>query len=370
VTDLANLAGTSALADCFSATYAEAAAKFTQAARAREWALERHVHPYAIGAEGEALSIDVAQFGGAGEASLLVLLSGVHGVEGFCGSGCQIALLQDASVAAAIAESGAAVLFVHAVNPYGFTHLRRVNEDNVDLNRNFRDFSKPQASNPAYAAIHSIVVPDTWPPTAANDAAIDHYVATRGVLALQAAVSSGQCEFADGLFYAGDAPSWSNGVLRDVLARHGARRAKLAWIDVHTGLGPWGHGEKIYCGPDASAMVARTRTWFGADVTSFYDGTSVSSELAGVSFRAALDACPDAEFTGIGLEFGTQPAAVVFQALRAEQWLANHPQTDDSLRQAIRNQMRAAFDDERDVWKAMVYGQARVALLQALRALR
>jgi hypothetical protein len=158
--------------------------------------------------------------------------------------------------------------------------------------------------------------------------------------------------------------------LRDVLARHGARRAKLAWIDVHTGLGPWGHGEKIYCGPDASAMVARTRTWFGADVTSFYDGTSVSSELAGVSFRAALDACPDAEFTGIGLEFGTQPAAVVFQALRAEQWLANHPQTDDSLRQAIRNQMRAAFDDERDVWKAMVYGQARVALLQALRALR
>lgn len=29
------------------------------------------------------------------------------------------------------------VVFVHAVNPFGFHHDRRVNEDNIDLNRNF-----------------------------------------------------------------------------------------------------------------------------------------------------------------------------------------------------------------------------------------
>ena len=353
----------------FATTYDEARAKFIDAAQARGLAVERNMHPHATGADGEALSIDVAQFGAGDATSLLVLLSGMHGVEGFAGSGCQVALLHDESVMTAIERSGVAMLFVHAVNPYGFSHLRRVNEDNIDLNRNFRDFSQPPPANPAYTAIHSIVVPATWPPPADNAAAIGDYVARHGVLQLQAAVSRGQCDFADGLFYAGRAPAWSNGVLRDVLARHGEGRAKLGWIDVHTGLGPWGHGEKIYCGPDEAARIARTRAWFGPDVTTFYDGSSTSAELTGVSFRAALESCPHAEFTGIGLEYGTQSYQEVFQALRAEQWLANHPEAGKPMRQMIKRQMRAAFDDERDVWKGMVYGQARVAVLQALRAL-
>ena len=354
----------------FGTTYAEARAKFMRAAQARGLAVERHMHPHAVGAEGEALSIDVAQWGSADATSLLVLLSGMHGVEGFAGSGCQVAVLQDDSVASALAQSRAAMLVVHAVNPYGFSHLRRVNEDNVDLNRNFRDFSQAPPPAPGYAAIHSIVVPATWPPSSENNAAIGDYVTRHGVLALQAAVSRGQSDFPDGLFYAGRAPAFGNIVLRDILARYGERRAKLGWIDVHTGLGPWGHGEKIYCGPDEPARVERTRAWFGADVTTFYDGSSTSAELTGVSFRAALEACPHAEFTGIGLEYGTKSYQAVFQALRADQWLANHPGAGEPMRQAIKRELRAAFDDERDVWKGMVYGQARVAVLQALRGLR
>jgi hypothetical protein len=354
----------------FSATYAEAHGKFLHAAAARGLAVESHVHPGAVGAEGEPLAIDVAQSGDADASSLLVLLSGMHGVEGFCGSGCQVALLHDESVVAAIAQAGVAVLFVHAVNPYGFSHLRRVNEDNVDLNRNFRDFSQVSAPNADYAAVHSMVVPSSWPPSQANTAQILDYVKRYGVLALQAAVSRGQSEFPDGLFYAGRAPAWSNTVLRDVLARYGERRTRLGWIDVHTGLGPWGHGEKIHSGPDDSTMIARNRAWYGDDVTTFYDGSSSSAELTGVSFHAALDACPHAEFTGIGLEFGTQSYQDVFQALRAEQWLANHPDEGETMRAAIRRQMRAAFHDECDAWKGMVYGQARVAVLQAVHALR
>jgi hypothetical protein len=117
-------------------------------------------------------------------------------------------------------------------------------------------------------------------------------------------------------------------------------------------------------------MIARNRAWFGSDVTTFYDGSSSSAELTGVSFHAALQSCPDAQFTGIGLEFGTQPYQDVFQALRAEQWLANHPGEGAPMRAAIERQMRAAFYDEHDAWKGMVYGQARVAVLQAVSALR
>jgi hypothetical protein len=353
----------------FAASYAEARAKFRQAAHARGLASIPRVHPHAAGAQGEELAVDVALLGDSDARSMLVLLSGVHGIEGFCGSGCQVALLQDEMIVAAVRQSGAAVLFCHAVNPYGFSHLRRTNEDNVDVNRNFRDFATPLAPNTAYASLHAIIVPSTWPPTAGNAAVIDDYVARYGAAQLQAAVSSGQCEFPDGLFYTGRAPAWSNAMLRDVLREHGRGRERIGWIDIHSGLGPWGHGEKIYAGPDNPSMIARTRAWYGCDVTTFYDATSTSAALTGVSFHAALDACPQAEFTGIGLEYGTQPLDDVFEALRAEQWLANHPEAAEPAREAIKRRMRDAFHDDRDAWKMMVYGQARAAVLQALRAL-
>ena len=84
---------------------------------------------------------------------------------------------------------------------------------------------------------------------------------------------------------------------------------------------------------------------------------------------AALTSCPDAQFTGLVLEFGTQPLERILQALRADQWLANHAAAGDLLADAIRQQMRAAFYDDSDAWRGLVYGQARVTILQALRGL-
>lgn len=358
------------ISEAFSPTYAQARDRFVAAAAALQLPAERHVHPSARGAEGEELSVDVALLGNPAASALLVLTSGMHGVEGFCGSGCQTRLLHDEAILAAVEASGIGVLFHHAVNPYGFSWLHRTNEDNVDLNRNFRDFSRPTARNAAYAGVHAMMVPAEWPPTAENGAAIAAHVAAHGRAAVQSAVSSGQSDYADGLFYAGVAPAWSNVVLRDVLQRHGAKRGKLGWIDFHTGLGPWGHGEKIYSGPPDPAMIARAKAWYGADVTSFYDGSSTSAALTGVSFHAALEACPDAEFTGIALEYGTLPFEATLQALRADQWLRNHPATDAVTRATIKRQLRDAFHDEREEWKAMVYAQARVAVLQALRSMR
>ncbi|HEY3533883.1 MAG TPA: M14 family metallopeptidase [Casimicrobiaceae bacterium] len=356
-------------ATAFPATYAQARERFVAQARTAGREVESHVHPHWRGANGEALAIDVVLLGPADAASLLVLSSGMHGVEGFAGSGCQVALMQDPLFAEALARSATGVLFVHALNPYGFSHLRRANEDNVDLNRNFRDFAATPIANVAYAEVHRLVVPDTWPPPPENAQAIGAYLGRYGMRQLQAVVSSGQAEFADGLFYAGRAPTWSNVVLREVLARYGRARKSVGWIDLHTGLGAWGHGEKILNGPNDKASLARARRWFGDDVTSMYDDSSSSALLTGASFHAAVQACPGVEFTGLTLEFGTQSYRDVFDALRAEQWLVNHPQADDATRRAIKQRLRDAFYDERDAWKGMVYGQARAAVLQALRGL-
>ena len=346
------------VASSFATTYAAARAKFHDAARGAGATVTRHAHPTARGADGEELSIDLAMLGDAAAPGLLLLASGTHGVEGFCGSGCQVGLLSDRAFVAGLARSGVSLLMLHALNPYGFSHLRRVNEDNADLNRNFVDFGAPLPSSPAYAEIHSLLLPEEWPPAAENEQRLAAWVAAHGAAAYQAAISGGQYRFADGMFYGGAQPAWSNRVLRSVLREHAAGRKTLGWIDFHTGLGPRGHGEKIYAGADVAADVARAKAWWGDDVTSYFDGTSTSAPLTGVNGYAAYDECPHAELAAIALEYGTCPLAEVLHALRAEHWLHNHPAAPQRQKDEIKRAIRDAFYIDRDDWKDEVYGQA------------
>lgn len=356
-------------AAAFSATYAEARARFLAAAGARGLVVESHVHPDARGAEGEALAMDVAVAGPQASGALLVLTSAMHGAEGFSGSGCQVALLEDDAWAAAVAQAGVAVVYVHAVNPHGFSHLARTNESNVDLNRNFRDFSLPIPRNEAYLRVDPLLVPADWPPPAANEAALQALRQELGERAVQAAITGGQCDRPDGLFFGGKAPAWSNLILRAVFTKYGAQRRRIAWIDFHTGLGPPGHGERIHMGDGDDASIDRARRMYGVDVTSYHDGSSTSAPISGVSYRAAVESCPRAEFTGIALEFGTLPLKQVIDALRGDAWLLRHPDAPADKRAAIKRAVRDAFYVDRPDWKAMLVGQARATALQALKGL-
>ncbi len=352
----------------FAATYVEARERFFAATLARGLPVVSHVHPAVRGAAGEDLAIDVACMGPADAAAVLLLSSGTHGAEGFCGSGAQVGLLHDPRFLDAVQASGVRVVLLHALNPYGFSHLRRTNEDNIDLNRNFRSFQPPPAPNAGYAAVHDFIVPASWPPGPAEVASLQAYVAAHGMPALQAAVSGGQCEYPDGLFYGGTGPAWSNKVLRQLLREEGAPRRTLGWIDFHTGLGPRGYGEKIFAGGDA-ATLARTRRWWGTDVTSFEDGTSTSAPLTGVNFHAVIDECPGVASAGIALEYGTLPVLDVINALRADQWLSNTPDAPAAMRAAIKRGVRDAFYQDADDWKMMIYDQALATTLTALSAI-
>ncbi len=350
----------------FARSYAEARARFLAAARARDLVLETHVLLDHVGADGEALAMDVAIMASPGAESVLVLTSATHGVEGHCGSGAQVALLRDDDFLRAARAARVAVLFVHAVNPHGFSYGRRVNEDNVDLNRNFRDFDVPAPANAAYADVHALLIPPTWPPTPEHETGIADYIAAHGARAFQTAVTGGQYTFPEGLFYGGARPAWSNVTVRDVLRRHAAGRSRVGWIDFHTGLGPLGHGEKIFAGRDHAPDLARARAWWGPEVTSIYDDSSSSALLTGLMCNAAYDECPDAEYAGIALEYGTVPLPAVLLALRADHWLHNHPDAPEAQRAAIRNETRAAFYVDTDEWKEQVCLQARTAALGAL----
>ncbi len=353
--------------EAFSDSYAQARQKFLSGCVAANLAVDTHPHPLK-GRDGEALAMDVALDGPADAKRLLIVTSACHGVEGYCGSGVQVFALHDAEWREKARAAGVAVLYVHALNPHGFSHRRRVTQENVDLNRNFVDFGRPLPVNAAYAGLHPLLLPSEWPPSPTNRAAIEAWIGQHGLTAYQAAISGGQYQFEDGLFFGGKAPTWSNRTFRQVLKTHAQKAQQLAWIDLHTGLGPSGIGERIFACKDDKEAYARANAWWGqaSPVTSIYDGSSTSAFLTGLMWSAMYEECPQAEYTAIALEYGTQPILEVMGALRADHWLHAHPEAAPELADAIHAKMMDAFYTDTDAWKGQVISQARQAMFQAV----
>lgn len=352
----------------FGSTYIEARERFLEAAKAANATVTHYAIPKLRGPENEDLVMDVARVGSSNPESLLMLISGTHGVEGFCGSGCQVGYLTDCLYEALGTKSAAILL--HALNPFGFAWLRRANEDNIDLNRNFQDFSKPLPASPAYEALHSWLIPEEWegPKRTAADVALDEYKARTGEAKFQAEVSGGQYTRPDGLFYGGRAESWSNRTLRQILAELAVPSLKrLAVLDLHSGLGPPGFGEAIYPGI-SSVDFERAKKWYGTYIKSTMVGTSVSAKITG-SIVDAFSGESHLEVTYLALEFGTVPMDEVLTALRADHWLHAGPEREPHWRDLIARQMRNAFYVDTSWWKAAVYGRTADFALRAARAI-
>jgi Protein of unknown function (DUF2817) len=360
----------------FAQTYAQARAEFLSAARAAGAVLHSDAHPLK-GCVDEDLAMDIAVIGDATAPKRLLLSSGVHGVEGVCGSGIQIAVLADAALLASAKAAGITLILAHAINPHGFSFRRRATQENVDLNRNFQDFSKPLPYNADYDVVAPLLFPTVWPPEPFNQAAVDALIATRGMGWMQQAVSGGQYHDPHGIFYGGVAPTWSNGAVRRLLRQHCASSQQLGWIDLHTGLGPSGHGERIcaYIADHAHERsdFDRANRWWGGNgvtpLTNTQDGTSVSASLTGTIADINRQECPQTEVTKMTIEYGTVPPLAVLQAMRGDQWNQLHPEAPAALREANSQAMMAAFFTHTPQWQASVTKQGLQAMHQAVAGL-
>ena len=351
----------------FSGTYAEAREKFLAAAADQSLEVESLLNQNAKGAEGEDLYSDIVRIGPAGASRVLVLSSATHGVEGYCGSGPQIGLLREGRFNDL--PDDLSVVMIHAMNPYGFSHNRRVTEDNVDLNRNFVDFDNLPDTGTAYAGVHPLILPDDWdgPAKQAADEAIEIYIAEHGLMAFQAAVSGGQYSHANGVFYGGTGPTWSNKMVRSVLTKHAGQASRLGVIDFHTGLGPYGYGEMITDGPPADK--ARASEWYGEQATNPDAGTSTSAPLKGTFGLGVADTLPHAELAFIALEYGTYDITRILNAVRGDNWLYQKGELDSEVGRAIKQEIRDAFYPDKDDWKQAVWTRALEAIDLAMAGL-
>jgi hypothetical protein len=352
----------------FAANFTEARGKFRDAAGAAGALVARNVNP-APGPEGATLSTETAWLGPRRAERLLILMSGTHGVEGFCGSGLQVGLLRG-GIGGKL-PAGTALLMIHALNPHGFAWVRRVTEGNVDLNRNFVDHARPYPDNPGYGLLKDAICPRQWTPAARAkaDAILDAYGAAHGAMALQSAISTGQFVDPQGLFYGGHEPAWSNRTLRKILRAVARQTRHVALVDFHSGLGPRGVGEIINNHLSSHPGFGRVREWFGPEATTTEDGRSSSAVVTGDVTIGLDESLPRAAVTGVSLEFGTEPLQDVLDALRAENWLHFHGRPDSARGREIKNRLRRAFYPDSRQWRRQVWERAVDVVGRAQRAL-
>jgi hypothetical protein len=352
----------------FSASYSEAREKFLQAAEESDATLQSYRHPE-LGPDGDVLFTDCAWIGSKIASAVLVLVSGTHGVEGFCGSGAQIEWLRRKEYS--LLGEDTAVLLIHALNPYGFAWKRRVTHENVDLNRNFVDFSQPLPGNAAYDTLASALKPEDWSDETQTISRkeILQFAQTNGWPALAQAVSGGQYLHPDGLFFGGFAPTWSRVTLEEIFEHYLPHASNIGIVDFHTGLGPKGYGELIISNSAGSPEHLRAVQWHGLAAKCLTTGESVSAELTGDWMCAAPQLLTHARVTGVSIEFGTVDSTLVLDALRADNWLHAHGDLNDPQSKEIKKQILEAFYIDSDEWRGMVLGQSLMTIRQSMNGL-
>lgn len=336
-------------APALSPDYRTARAAFLAAAESAGARRTSVPHPRR-GLHGEELAVDFAELGPHDAEHVVLVVSGTHGVEGYCGSALQTAWLAHH---AGDRPDDARVVLLHAFNPFGFSWVRRVNEDHVDLNRNFVDWTEPPPHNPDYDEIADLLVSDGWTDAEQErtTGALLERAAEWGFERTQAVISQGQYRHPAGVFYGGTGPVWSHRLVRAWAADGLAPARRLQVIDLHTGLGPWGHGELVGHTPkDDPAHERAVSSW--GDVRSMVDGESVSAVLHGDWLATLPELAPAAEITAAALEFGTVDPVTVLQSLRADAWLHTRGDPTAPEADAIRAQVRAAFADDDPAWVA------------------
>lgn len=215
-------------------TYSERAHQIRKLAAEKGLEHLRFDHPRK-GPLGEDLSIDVFLLRPEKE-KILLHISGTHGAEGYLGSLVQERIIQ--KIDDFPKDQGLCI--VHALNPFGMAWMRRMNHDNIDLNRNGVDFENVPESGD-YLAVADFLEPQAWAARGFAFPKVLLQFTAWGKDRFASAVAGGQYERPRGIFYGGAKRSWELQTLENVLRERCPNLRELDALDVHSGLGPFNH---------------------------------------------------------------------------------------------------------------------------------
>lgn len=311
---------------------------------------------------------------------LLVISSGVHGVEGPTGSAVQRLFMHEfltpERLVGPLADTG--ILLLHAVNPYGFAYHRRFTENNVDLNRNASvNASLYSTVNAGYPLVDPLINPAGPADTSALGHQLFHLrsmamIAQHGMPALRQAVLQGQYQMPKGIYYGGRALETQLQKLGPVLAPILDAYPLSMSIDLHTGYGARGTLHLFFDPPKnpkvrqglQAAFAGQRIDWGSGD--DFY---TVTGDFAGWlgQLRSGGTHLPAV------FEYGTMDSQKVLGSIKSlhitvlENQGAQHGYASPADQERIQRDYREMFSPSSPHWRVKVIRDSQ-AMFQAVLA--
>lgn len=293
---------------------------------------------------------------------LLILTSGIHGIEGLTGSALQRFFLANDFLK--LKDDKLGVLIIHGINPFGFKHKRRVTENNVDLNRNF-DLASDlfQTKNQGYSKVYNFLNPKTRFTRFLFHVTAVSNIFKYGVSTLRNAILRGQYQYPEGLFFGGKTFEPQVPLLRQEIERVASDFEKVLLIDIHTG---YGERNKLHLFGNKSPFIeqAYMESVFKGmsvdygDEKDFYSVTGSFLVFLGKLFHEKK------KYAGICFEFGTINSQKLSGSLDSLHRMINENQKEASA--ADKTSFEEMFYPSCATWRQAVLKQFEESLKTVL----
>ncbi len=319
-----------------------------------------------------ALSIDYAWAEPRKKENLIVISTGLHGIEGYVGSVMLKIFMEEFAPRLNLENTG--LLLVHAINPYGMKNLRRYNENNADLNRNFVwDENFDPKINPDYELLTPLLNP-ARPITNlfASDIAFLSRLIGRivklGILRIRQGMLSGQYRHPRGVQFGGQSTQESTQVMRGLFQRAFDEYEQVIHLDMHTGYGPRYQMSFVNSTREPASSQELTRRFnypliVAATPSDFY---SVSGDITEYFYQLHDEKYPSKKLFATCFEFGTFGGTLPMQirSMRItilENRLFQHGARSDALRNALRKEYVELFFPAESKWRQKAMQDCRQA---------
>lgn len=339
------------------------------------------VSEYAID-EDDSLYIDKLYLPSEGEKeNLIVLTTGVHGMEGYIGSVMLDVFFEE--IYPGIDTDDTGVLVVANINPYGMKYMRRYNENNVDLNRNFiLDWENfDLSSNKDYPQVKEFLQPEGKIGNALWHEAgfylnLAKEAITKGADKVSDALLSGQYEYPEGVYYGGNgdekSTAYLKGVFDDCLE---GEYENIIHIDIHSGYGPR-YNMVIFNSVYETMTEAETKKAFGYDYVISHDSESfyaTTGDTTDFFYRLAESKNTDKELFSTCFEFGTIGDSFIESILSLKYTVDENRQhwypTDNSISaEVVRENYYELFYPTETQWREKTIEDFRTATQGVLNA--
>jgi predicted deacylase len=323
------------------------------------------------------LTIDWIQAEGAKQNDkVFILTTGLHGIEAYAGVYILQLFLEE--YLPRLDEKTTGLVLVHAINPWGMQQRRRVNRDNIDLNRSFVGPDERQ-ENPDYERLAAFINPQRRLGSLALEqgrflAHLALKIAQMGTLRIKCGLLSGQYRHPRGLYFGGQTLPEETQVMMDLFRWAFEQFGQILHLDMHTGYGPRGQLTLVHSTREPRSGT-ELRAAFGYEhiaATNPEEFYPINGDMGDWLYRLAAAEFKDKRFYSTTFEFGTLGDRLTdhirdMYAMVSENQMFYYG-ASETARQTTRWRYEQLYLPDDPAWREAIAAHSRRALNGILRA--